>query len=93
VDTERKLIVLSSVWAMRKSVTVEKKLQWINDLNGRLVLVRFRMVHPERLLCEYQLRYEGGLDPQQFISTVRLFGRVCRGAAAQNDPDRIIGAE
>ena len=93
LDVEKKLIVMFSIWPMRASVSEGRKLEWINELNRKLVLVKFQMVRPDVLWCDYQLRYEGGVSPMQLVGTVRLFSRVCRGAAAQKGGHEIIGKD
>ena len=93
VDADRKAVTMISVWAIKQSVPLEKKLTWINQLNCKLILVRFCVPQPDSLYCDYQLRYQGGLTPVQLVSSVRAFARVCRDAASRYDPDNIIGRD
>lgn len=92
VDADKKLVILFSVWRLKESSPMEKKLAWANELNKRLLLAKFQVVKPDMLWCDYQFRYEGGLNPAQLTSTVRLFAKACRGAG-QNDPAGIIVRE
>lgn len=89
VDADRKMVVMFSIWRLKESVPMEKKLAWVNELNKRLVLAKFQIVQRETLGCDYQCRYEGGLSPVQLVSTIRFFAKACRGVS-QNDPAGII---
>jgi len=92
-DPERKVLTMFNVWPLRESAPLEKKLEWLNRLNNKLVLVRFTMPKPDSLWCDYQLLVAGGLNPYSLVMTYRLFLNVIRGALSREDPEDFVGRE
>jgi len=90
VDTEKKLLTYVSAWGFKEGTTELRKLQFANQLNDELIVVRFCIPKPDVLYCDYQLSYENGLYAYQAISTYRLFVRVVRGGILTKDTDDII---
>ena len=69
VDADKKLVILFSVWRLKESSPMEKKLAWANELNKRLLLAKFQVVKPELCLAQVQLIPHG----------VGLRNPVCQG--------------
>ena len=90
IDTKKKMITFFSVWGMKANVPDFKKYEFTNNLNNKLVLVRFTVTKKSNLWCDYQFLYKGGITPHTIISNYDLFYKVVRGAATSHDPDDII---
>jgi len=93
VDAERKIVTIFALYGMKAAAPEIQKLQLVNRLNDKIILVRFCMPKPTTLWCDYQLRYEGGLTPYYIINTYRMFSRVTRQAVAQQDTDDVVGSD
>ncbi len=92
VEEDRKLITFFSLWPMRTTFSEEHKLQWINRLNDRKILVRFCMPKPTLLWVDYQFLYEGGVSPYFIITAYKRYVSICR-ELSKEDEDEIIGRE
>ncbi len=93
VHAERKIVTIFALYGMKASAPEIQKLQLVNRLNDKIILVRFCMPNPTTLWCDYQLSYEGGLTPYYLINTYRMFSRVTRQAVAQQDTDDVVGSD
>lgn len=91
LDTDRQCLAMFCLWGLKKNVPMEKKLVLVNELNRKLMLVKFQIVRPDTMWCDYHLCYDGELNPVQLIRTIGMFGKVCRAAVSQNDPEDIFG--
>ena len=97
VMTENKVISMFGIWNTRDSVSLENKLVWINQLNRKYSLLGFSLIYADdnipvdRLLIEYQIRYNGGLIPVQFISILRFVGIIARNILFENNQVQILG--
>lgn len=91
IDPERKVITYNSLWRLKPGGlgSNEKKIAFANQLNNDYRLVRFSVPKPEALWCDYQLLYEGGINPFQIINSCRVFSRVCK-AILEDDTDNLI---
>lgn len=93
LDKKKMQIRYFSVWGLKSRVSEFKKLKFVNNLNNKLILVRFSMLRPTTLLCEFSIQYEGGVIPYNIINSYRTFASVVKGAALQHDPEDIIGSD
>ena len=93
VDKDRQSITFISVWPLKASVSELAKLQFLNRLNDKLIMVRFCMPRPTTLWCDYVLQYGGGVTPFMVVNSYRTFAKVVKGAAATMDPNDIIGTD
>lgn len=93
VNKEKKLITFFSLWRLKAGVPEAKKLEFVNTLNNRLICVRFSMLKPTTLCCDYQFLYEGGITPYAILNSYRMFMKVTTGAVSAHDPDDIIGSD
>ena len=88
VNPENKVVTFFSIWGLKPGNDA-KKMTFINKLNNEYRLVRFCMPRPDKLWCDYQLLYEGGVIPYQIVNTCRLFIRVCKGIVTDDTDDLI----
>ncbi len=93
IDKKKKMITLYTGWGLKSGVEEIKKLQLINRLNEKLILVRFSTPQPTSLWCDYQFLYEGGITPYTIVNTYKYFAQVVKGAVLTQDPEKIIGSD
>ena len=94
VTPKKKVITFFSIWDLKQSASELDKLRLINKLNDKLLMVRFCMPDPERLWCDYQLRYEKGVYAHQVVTTYRVFLKVVAGAEEPDmDEKDLIGED
>jgi len=91
LDPHKKLVTIFSAWKLKDRATQIQKLQLVNDLNNRLVVVRFCVPRENMLWCDYQFSYESGISPYRLVQNYHIFVKVVKGAVATQDPDNIIG--
>lgn len=92
-DAERKIITIFAAYPLKASAPELTKLQLVNRLNDRVIVVRFCMPDATTLWCDYQFSYEGGLTPRYILHVYRQFIRIVRIAVAQYDTDDVVGSD
>ncbi len=92
VNTGNKMITFFSVWGLKSDFTEESKLKLVNKLNEKLALVRFTMLNPSTMSCDYQVLYEQGVTPFHIINTYRVFASMTKGATLF-DSENMLGTD
>ncbi len=93
VDSERKIVTIFAAYRLKASAPELAKLQLVNRLNDKVIVVRFCMPDATTLWCDYQFSYEGGLTPRYILNVYRQFIRITRIAVVQHDSDDVIGSD
>lgn len=93
LDAERKLITLFAVYPFKRSAPELARLRFVNQLNDKVIIVRFSMPEPGTLWCDYQFTYENGLTPRYILRCYRLFALVAPAAVGTHDQQDLIGRE
>jgi hypothetical protein len=93
VDAERKIITIFAVYRLKASATELQKLQLINRLNDKVIVVRFCMPDATTLWCDYQFSFDGGVTPFYILNTYRQFARITRMSVATHDTEDVVGSD
>lgn len=93
LDPERRIVTLFAIYPFKRSAPELAKLRLVNQLNDKVIFVRFSMPEPGTLWCDYQFTYENGLTPRYILQCYRLFARVAPAAVGMHDQEDLIGRE
>ncbi len=94
IDPTKKIISIFSIWPMKSKFSNAEKLEWINMLNHKLLFVRFYFVPKKgRLICDYQMSYDNGIQAYRIVDAYRRYIKVVRGAIYQMDPKDMVGVD
>lgn len=85
------LIHLSAFFEINKTASKEDLLNFINELNHKVIFSRFSIPTENLIAAEYFLSYEPTILPYNIINALRLFEDVTWSALRKYDNKNLIG--
>lgn len=92
LESEKKRIAFSIIFILKNTVSDLEKLKISNILNKDFVMVRFAVVgeNKDLLWCDYNIFYEDGFNPANFIRSLKLFSEICQHVISSKEYSYII---
>lgn len=90
IDTDRKILVMRTLYRFRDSSDHEARLRLANRLNASLILVRFSVVDDDMLYADYCLLYQRGLPAFHIVNSLRRFALVACNGLRECDSEDLI---
>lgn len=76
---EKKKLSLFSIWGLNDEHSREEKLNALNQVNDDIEMVRCTLTAKnDRMWCDYQYYYNGGLVPFNLIQVYRRFATILK---------------
>jgi hypothetical protein len=90
LDEQRRLVNFFTVGTFRAEADYEKKLAFVNDLNGSIIGATFYLARDNLMIADAYLSYDGGVSDHRVMSSYRWF-RDAVHAAIRRDEDGLLG--